>query len=128
MKLLLDTATFLWWITNNESLSHRARELVSDEENEVWFSVVSGWEIVIKTDLKRIRLLEKAERFLPKQVAINGFQVLPIHFHHALRVSALPALHRDPFDRLLVAQAIVEGLTIVTGDRQVAKYPAPVAW
>jgi PIN domain nuclease of toxin-antitoxin system len=71
---------------------------------------------------------ENVERFLSRQIAINGFQILPIHLHHTLRVAALPALHRDPFDRLLIAQALVEELTIVSRDRQVAKYPDPVAW
>ena len=128
MKLLLDTATFLWWITDHESLSRRARDLISDEANEVWFSTVSSWEIVIKAGLGRVRLPEKAERFLPKQLGANGFQVLPIHLRHTLRVAGLPDLHRDPFDRLLVAQAIVEGFTIVSGDAQLSRYSAPVEW
>ena len=128
MKLLLDTSVFLWWISDDESLSQRARDLISDGENEVWFSAVSSWEIVIKADLGRVVLPERVERFLPKQIGANGFQVLPIHLRHTLRVAGLPALHRDPFDRLLIAQAIVEGFAIVSADRQFYRYPVPVEW
>jgi len=128
VKLLLDTSAFLWWITEHQSLSQRARDLISDADNEVWFSVVSSWEIVIKAGLGRVQLPEKVERFLPKQVGANGFQVLPVHLRHTLRVAGLPVLHRDPFDRLLVAQAIVEGFTIVSGDQQLSRYPVAVEW
>lgn len=128
MKLLLDTATFLWWIADHPALSTRARELLSDGAHDVWFSAVSSWEIVIKAGLGRVHLPEKPERFLPKHLALNQFQVLPVHLRHTLRVAALPALHRDPFDRLLVAQAIVEKLTIVSGDAQLSRYPVSVEW
>ena len=83
---------------------------------------------MIKAALWRVQLREKPERFLPKQLAINQFQILPIHLRHTLRVAGLPNLHRDPFDRLLVAQALVEELTIVTADSQLSDYPAPVVW
>ncbi len=128
MRLLLDTAPFLWWITDNDRLSERARELLGDADNEVWFSAVSSWELVIKAALGRVRLPEKAERFIPKHLAINGFQILPIHLRHTLRVAGLPDHHRDPFDRLLVAQALVEGLTLLSTDRQFSRYAAPVVW
>jgi PIN domain nuclease of toxin-antitoxin system len=103
VKLLLDTSAFLWWIDDHESLSSRARDLLSDGEHDIWFSAVSSWEIVIKAALGRVQLPEKPERFLPKQLAINQFEILPIHLRHTLRVAGLPNLHRDPFDRLLVA-------------------------
>jgi len=128
VRLLLDTAPFLWWITDNDRLSERARELLGDADNEVWFSAVSSWELVIKAALGRVRLPEKAERFIPKHLAINGFQILPIHLRHTLRVAGLPDHHRDPFDRLLVAQALVEGLTLLSTDRQFSRYAAPVVW
>lgn len=128
MKFLLDTSTFLWWITDNDRLSPKARDVLADGNNEVWFSAVSGWEIVIKAGLGRVVLPEDPEQFLPKQLAANAFQVLPIHLRHTLRVSILPSLHRDPFDRLLVAQALVEELTILSGDAQLAGYPVPVVW
>jgi PIN domain nuclease of toxin-antitoxin system len=128
VRLLLDTAPFLWWITDSERLSERARELLSSAENEVFFSAVSSWELVIKASLGRVTLPEKAERFIPKQVAVNGFQILPIHLRHTLRVAGLPRHHSDPFDRLLVAQALVEGFTLLSGDRQIKRYSAPIAW
>jgi PIN domain nuclease of toxin-antitoxin system len=128
VKLLLDTSAFLWWISNDESLSQRARDLISDGDNEVWFSAVSSWEIVIKASLGRVSLPERVERFLPKQLGANGFQVLPVHLRHTLRVAGLPALHRDLFDRLLIAQAIVEGFAIVSGDQQLSRYPVAVEW
>ncbi len=128
MRLLLDTAPFLWWITDSDRLSERAQGLLQDPENEVFFSDVSSWELVIKAGLGRVTLPENAERFIPKQVAVNGFQVLPIHLRHTLRVASLPSHHSDPFDRLLVAQALAEGLTLLSGDRQLKQYPAPIAW
>jgi PIN domain nuclease of toxin-antitoxin system len=128
VKFLLDTSTFLWWVTDSDRLSPKARDVLADGNNEVWFSAVSGWEIVIKAGLGRVVLPEDPEQFLPKQLAANAFQVLPIHLRHTLRVSILPSLHRDPFDRLLVAQALVEELTILSGDAQLAGYPVPVVW
>ncbi|MGH7164246.1 MAG: type II toxin-antitoxin system VapC family toxin [Nitrospiraceae bacterium] len=128
MRLLLDTAAFLWWITDSDRLSDRARELLGDADNDVWFSAVSSWELVIKAALGRVKLPEKAERFIPKHLAVNGFQILPIHLRHTLRVAALPGHHRDPFDRLLVAQALVEGLTLLSSDRQLTRYAGPVVW
>lgn len=128
MKLLLDTSVFLWWISDHASLSQRARDLISDGNHEVWFSAVSSWEIVIKTGLGRLQLPENAERFLPKQIGANGFQVLPIHLRHTLRVARLPRLHRDPFDRLLIAQAILEDFTILSADEQLSRYPVAVEW
>lgn len=128
MKLLLDTAPFLWWIMDSQSLSQRARELIGEGDNEVWFSTVSSWEIVIKAGLGRIQLPESPERFLLKHIARNGFQVLPIQLRHTLHVGKLPDHHHDPFDRLLAAQAMVEEMTLLTGDAQLAKYPLSVIW
>lgn len=128
MKLLLDTSVFLWWITDSDRLSRRARELIADGANDVWFSVVSGWEIVIKAALKRIGFPGNADSFIPEQLAVNSFEILPIHLRHVLRIARLPAIHQDPFDRMLIAQALEEKLTILSADRQLARYPAPVAW
>ena len=128
MKLLLDTSAFLWWITDSDLLSRRAREVIGDGENETWFSAVSGWEIVIKAGLGRVALPEEPAHFIPRQLSLNAFQILPIHLRHALRVSSLPAIHRDPFDRLLVAQALVEELTIITSDSHIVSYPVSCLW
>lgn len=128
MRLLLDTHAFLWWVTEHERLAERARELITDGDNEVFFSAASAWEIAIKARLGRVHLSGDLERFIPAHVAANGFQVLPVHMRHALKVHALPDLHRDPFDRMLVAQAMVEAMALVSGDPQVARYPIEVLW
>lgn len=128
MRLLLDTHAFLWWIADDERLSARARELIADGGNEVFLSAASGWEMVVKASLGRLTLDEAIEGFLPRQLEANAVQVLPVHLRHALALVELPALHRDPFDRMLVSQALVEELTLVSGDDQVARYPVKVAW
>lgn len=128
MRALLDTHAFLWWIADHPSLSPTAREIIADGTNEVLLSVVSAWEIVVKAGAGRIALDESPERFVSRHVAQNGFSVLPVHLDHALKVAALPRLHRDPFDRLLVAQATAEGLPILSGDPQIAKYAVETLW
>lgn len=128
MKVLLDTSTFLWWVTDSDRLSDHARNVIGDGANEIWFSAVSSWEIVIKAGLGRVTLPEDPEQFLPKQCAANAFQVLSIHMRHTLRVATLPPIHRDPFDRLLIAQALTENLTILSSDTSLKGYPARVVW
>lgn len=128
MRLLLDTHAFLWWIIDDPRLSGTARRLVGDPANEVLFSAASAWEIAVKTALGRLTLPQRPERYIPRQLEVNGFQPLPIRVEHALRVHALPDHHRDPFDRLLIAQAMVDRLTIVTADAQIAKYPVRTTW
>lgn len=128
MRLLLDTHTFLWWITDKDRLSRRARNLIGRGDNDILFSAVSGWEIAVKAGLGRIDLPSNPEQFIPQQIAANAFEVLPIQLRHALRVFALPSLHRDPFDRMLVAQAAVERLPILSGDPQFGGYPVEIVW
>ena len=128
MRLLLDTHVFLWWILDDPRLSARARRLIADPRNEVLFSAASAWEIAVKTAPGRLSLPQRPERFVPRQLAINGFQPLPIRLEHALRVYGLPDHHRDPFDRLLITQAIEDRLTIVTADPQFGKYQVRVVW
>jgi PIN domain nuclease of toxin-antitoxin system len=128
VKLLLDTHAFLWWITDDDRLSERAGDLIADGANDVFFSAASAWEIAIKAGLGRIRLPGDAWTFTPDQLERNAFQALPVHVTHAVAVIALPDLHRDPFDRMLVAQALTESLTIVSGDQDLSRYPVPVVW
>lgn len=128
MRLLLDTHTFLWWITDKDLLSRRARTLIARSDNEILFSAVSGWEIAVKAGLGRVSLPDRPEQFIPQQIAANAFEVLPLHLRHALRVFALPRLHRDPFDRMLIAQADVEGLPILSADPQLTGYPIKIVW
>jgi PIN domain nuclease of toxin-antitoxin system len=128
VRLLLDTHAFLWWVTDDDRLSERAGELIADGANDVYFSAASAWEIAIKAGLGRIRLPDEAWTFTPQQLERNAFQALPVHVAHAVAVIALPDAHRDPFDRILVAQAMSEGLTIVSADPELARYAVPVLW
>ena len=128
MRVLLDTHVFLWWITDDPRLSSRARRVIADGRNELLFSAASGWEIAIKAQLGRISLPEDPERFIPEQLARNGIESLPISLSHALHVYTLPLLHRDPFDRLLVAQAQLEDLPIVTADPHIPQYAVHILW
>lgn len=128
MKALWDTHAFLWWITDDPRLSPRVRAIAGDPQTDLLFSVASGWEIAIKVGIGKLRLPDDPQRYIPDQLARNATDVLPIQLAHALRVFALPDLHTDPFDRILVAQAQVEGLPILTADPQIARYPVEVIW
>ena len=128
MKLLLDTCTFLWVVGDPPQLSRRARALFQSPEHEVFLSAASAWEIAIKHALGRLPLPDAPERFLPEMREAHGIAALAIDEESALHISRLPALHRDPFDRLLVGQAIVHGLTILTPDPLVTQYPALTIW
>lgn len=128
MRALLDTHAFLWWISDNRRLSERAREIIADGRNELLFSVASGWEISIKSGLGRLDVPEDLEQFIADQLSRNAFQVLPIHLSHALHTRVLPDLHRDPFDRILVSQAILEEIPLLSADPQISQYPVEVVW
>ncbi|HSE96612.1 MAG TPA: type II toxin-antitoxin system VapC family toxin [Methylomirabilota bacterium] len=128
MRLLLDTCTFLWIAADAPDLSTRARDLFADPDNEVYLSAVSAWEIAVKHVLGRLPLPEPPERFVPDQRGRHGIQALPVDEESALHVARLPALHRDPFDRMLVSQALVHGLVVLGPDQLVSQYPVRVAW
>jgi len=129
VKVLLDTHAFLWWVTEDPKLSARARRIIGNSSNDVYFSAVSGWEIAIKAGLGRLRIGDgSVEDFVAEHVAVNGFQVLAIQLRHVLRTASLPGQHRDPFDRLLVAQAIGEELTLMSADRALAEYKVKIVW
>ena len=128
MRILLDTHTFLWWITADHRLSQRSIELISDGNNELLFSAASGWEIAIKVGLGRLDVPDPLDRFISEQLFRNHIGVLPVQLSHALQVVALPQFHRDPFDRLLVAQAQVEELSLLSSDKRLAEYVVDVLW
>ncbi len=128
MKALLDTHTFLWWITNDPRLSERARQIMADPGNELLLSAASGWEIAIKARLGKLKLPDDLQGFVVEQLRINAVQVLPVQMAHALHVVALPDHHRDPFDRMLVAQGQLEDLAIVTDDPLIARYAITALW
>ena len=121
MRLLVDTHIFLWWCADDRRLGSAEREAIRNPANEVYLSAASVWEIVLKQALGRLRVPEPAS-----SAALRlGFQPLPITFEHAEATASLPSLHRDPFDRLLVAQARVESLTLITHDPSIRSYPGP---
>jgi len=128
MRLLLDTCTFLWWIAGDRALVDSARALVSDPENDAYVSAVSAWEIAVKHGMGRLPLPEPPERFVPRERERHGFATLPLDEASMLHVHRLPRLHRDPFDRMLVCQAVEHGMTLVTPDALVTQYPVRSAW
>jgi PIN domain nuclease of toxin-antitoxin system len=119
MKLLLDTHALLWWLEDPHLLSKEARNAVRNGKNAVYVSAAVAWEIVIKKGLGKLEVPDNLEETL----AQNRFLALPILVSHALAVEKLPLHHRDPFDRMLIAQAVHEGLTLVSRDSQVRQYP-----
>ena len=125
MKLLLDTHLLLWAADSVERVPRDARPLMADPGNTLLFSAASLWEIAIKSGLQRPDFQVDA-RALRRGLLDNGYEELPVHSAHAVAVTALPPIHKDPFDRMLIAQATVEGITLLTDDAIVAQYPGPV--
>jgi len=128
MRALLDTHTFLWWITDDPKLSLRAREIIEEGKNVVFFSAASGWEMAIKAGLGKLIIPGDVRAFVMEQLAVNGISPLAVELIHALHVFTLPPIHRDPFDRLLIAQAQIENLPILTADPQISRYDVEVIW
>jgi PIN domain nuclease of toxin-antitoxin system len=127
MKLLLDTHAFMWWDSDPAQLSAPALAALRDPANEVWLSVVSVWEMVIKAQLGKLMLRLPLADIVSQQQA-NGLRVLAVSLAHVLAVEGLPAIHKDPFDRLLIAQANVEGSELISADQVVGQYPVRVLW
>ncbi len=125
MKFLLDTQLLLWAAGQPERLSAAARKLLNDPRNELLFSAASLWEIAIKKTLGR-EDFRVEPRLLRRGLLDNGYAEIPVTSQHAVNIDGLPPLHKDPFDRLLLAQALSEGITLLTGDTQLARYPGPV--
>ena len=126
MRVLLDTHTFIWAITDERRLSPRARSLIAS--SELWWSVVSLWEAIQKAQVGKLSLPLPAGPFLTGELRSNHVRLLPVSLSHVLRVEELPLHHRDPFDRLLIAQSIEEGWPIVTADPWFARYAVDVIW
>ena len=125
MRILLDTHILLWAAGQPDRLPVAARELLDDPRNDPVFSSASLWEIAIKNTLGR-EDFRVEPRLLRRGLLDNGYTELPITSQHAVNIDGLPTLHKDPFDRLLLAQALSEGITLLTGDAQLARYPGPV--
>ncbi len=128
MKVLVDTCTFLWMADDAPELSRQARTVVTNPDNEVYLSVASVWEIAIKHALGKLPLPEPPRQFVPSQRTLLALTTLPIEEAAVLALDRLPTLHRDPFDRVLVCQALTQGLVIVSPDPQIQQYPISTLW
>lgn len=128
MKLLLDTHTLLWFISGSPSLSASARILIEDAANEKFVSIVSIWETSIKVSIGKMTLSAPFDDLFPHQLQINGFELLPVKIKHTSVITTLPFFHRDPFDRVLIAQATVENMTLVSIDELFDDYKANRLW
>lgn len=128
MRVLIDTECWLWWLLEPERLNGRALELFESRKHPLWLSAASAWEIAIKVGLKKLSLPGPAEAYVPERLARDDISGLPVQHAHALHVSALPAHHQDPFDRLLIAQARLERFTLLTADPVLLAYPIETFW
>ena len=122
MRILLDTHCWLWWIAEPDKLNENARRQIEDHGNTIFLSAASSWEIAIKYSIGKLKLPEPPEQFVPKRLARDAVSPLAIQHVHALHVARLPKHHRDPFDRLIISQAQLEGISIMTVDQQFELY------
>ena len=128
MILLLDTHTFIWYVTDNSRLSNQVLEFINDENNEILLSIASLWEIAIKQNLGKLSFNQPFEIFITQQLNLNDFRLLDIKISHVAVVATLPLHHRDPFDRILIAQALVENIPILSADKIFDLYPIRRIW
>jgi PIN domain nuclease of toxin-antitoxin system len=128
LRLLLDTQCFLWWFASPELLNQVAIDHILNQDNELFLSMASSWEIAIKVSIGKLPLPEPVDTYIASRLRLLGAKHLDILFPHVCQVSLLPQIHRDPFDRLIVVQAQLESLTIVTADETVIQYDAPTLW
>lgn len=128
MRLLLDTQCWLWWFSQPEKLNEDTIERIASETNEVWFSVASVWEIGIKNAIGKLPLPEPTENYISTRMGQLGARMLEITAPHALKAASLPLHHRDPFDRMLIAQAHIENMTIVSADSMFYQYQISLIW
>lgn len=128
MNLLLDTHAFIWWRDDPQKLSQTAFDAIADSANEVHLSVVSVWEIQIKADLRKLSLTGSLEDCVTEELTQNNFRLLSLKVDHIYGLGSLQPVHRDPFDRIIISQANVEGMAIVTVDPKFSAYPVTILW
>jgi PIN domain nuclease of toxin-antitoxin system len=128
VKALLDAHAFIWWVLDMPNLSESCREILADGDNDLLLSAASCYEIAYKAAQGRLTLPEAPEEYIRSRLVANGFGSLPIEVSHALRAATLPVIHRDPFDRMLIAQAQIEGLPILTADPAISRYDVETIW
>jgi PIN domain nuclease of toxin-antitoxin system len=126
MRILLDTHIFLWFISGDTQLSAEVRDAIREPDNEIYLSAVSVWEAIVKYQLGKLPLPEHPETYLPKQRDLHQIDSLSLDENSVVQLAQLPPLHRDPFDRMLICQALHNGLTIATVDSEVRAYPVSV--
>jgi PIN domain nuclease of toxin-antitoxin system len=127
MKAILDTHAFLWAVSGDNRLSRMGREIFTGPSN-LWFSIASLWEIVIRVQTGKLLLPALAGRYIARKLVENRIELLPLSLDHLIKLESLPMHHRDPFDRVLIAQSMEEGWPIITGDLEFKKYPIRVIW
>jgi PIN domain nuclease of toxin-antitoxin system len=123
MRAILDTHAILWWVTNNPQLSQAVHNLITDSGNIFYISVASSWEIIIKFNTGKLPLPEPPTQFIQSCLSVNHFESMSIELSHVLQLNTLPDHHKDPFDRILIAQAQVENIPILTLDKLIIQYP-----
>ena len=128
MRTLLDTSAFLWFIGGSKKLSNKARKFIESFENELVMSVASLWEIAIKISIGKLELYECFDRLIPEKIEENGIDILQINLNHLSEMMKLPFHHRDPFDRLIIAQGISEKIPVITCDYAFKAYPIEIIW
>ncbi len=128
MKVLIDTHAFLWWVLDAARLSDECRLILGDTDNIVLVSAVSGYELAYKAERGGLTLPEPAQSYVTSRLDANRFDPLAVEMSHALRAAVLPPIHRDPFDRMLIAQAQVEGIPLLTADPAITRYDVETIW
>ncbi|MGA1864320.1 MAG: type II toxin-antitoxin system VapC family toxin [bacterium] len=128
MKILLDTHVFIWLVTEDPQLTEKAKKIFLDSDNDIYLSIASIWEMAIKLSIGKLCLEEPLENLLPRELKINGIYILPIELKHVMIVAGLPFHHRDPFDRILIAQCQAENLPILSSDINFKKYEIKRIW
>jgi PIN domain nuclease of toxin-antitoxin system len=128
MKVLMDAHSFLWFVNGSSQLSARARAIIEDPANDKFLSMANIWEMAIKISLGKLSIAQPFEQFIPHQLLINGFETFEIKFDHVAKVIQLPVHHRDPFDRLLIAQSLVEQIPVISTDLVFDLYSVDRLW
>ncbi len=128
MAYLLDTHVLLWFSSGDRLLSEKAKSIIENGENEIYLSSISVWELSIKARLGKLRLKKDLKQFITENIVEYSIIQLPVNIAHALEISKLPDIHKDPFDRMLIAQSLVEDLTIITSDEFISRYDVNTIW
>lgn len=128
MTYLIDTHVFIWWLQDNRELSERSRNIMSNAANEIFLSIASLWEISIKLSIGKLKINDYSTAYIEKQLVSNDIQLLPIKLSHTVNLHSMPNHHKDPFDRMIISQALEENLAIITKDNQFENYNIEVIW